>query len=61
MSARTEETLQLKVSPQVKKEIRRAALEQDETVRTFVLKALRAQGVAIPETELVDRRKAVPK
>lgn len=53
-----EETVQIKVSPQLKKEIRRSALECDETVRTFILKALKSRGVAVADDELVDRRKA---
>jgi hypothetical protein len=52
-----EETLQIKVSPELKKAIRRSALERDETVRTFILKALRERGVGISDDELVDRRK----
>jgi hypothetical protein len=53
-----QETLQIKVSPELKKAVRRGALECDETVRTFILKALRSRGVAVPDEELVDRRKA---
>jgi hypothetical protein len=53
-----QETLQIKVSPELKKAVRRGALECDETVRTFILKALRGRGVPIPDEELVDRRKA---
>lgn len=56
-----EETVQIKVSPELKKEIRRLALERDETVRTFVLKALRDRGVTVSDGELVDRRKIVGK
>ena len=52
-----EETVQIKVSALLKKEIRRSALECDETVRTFILKALKARGVAVADDELVDRRK----
>jgi hypothetical protein len=52
-----QETLQIKIPPILKKEIRRIALECDETVRTFVLKALRGRGVTIPDDELLDRRK----
>lgn len=52
-----EETVQIKVSPELKKEIRRNALECDETVRTFILKALRDRGVTVSDNELVDRRK----
>jgi hypothetical protein len=53
-----EETVQIRVSARLKKEIRRSALECDETVRTFVLKALKARGVAVAQEELADRRKA---
>ena len=52
-----EETVQIKVSPALKKKIRRSALECDETVRTFILKALKDRGVIIADKELVDRRK----
>lgn len=55
--ASTEKTVQFKVSPALKKEIRRSALERDETVRAFILKALKGQGVAISDDDLVDRRK----
>ncbi len=57
--ASDEETVQLKVSAELKKEIRRNALECDETIRTFVLKALRGRGVTVSDDELRDRRKAV--
>ena len=53
-----EKTLQIKVSPELKKEIHRSALEQDETVRTFILKALKGRGIAVSDCDLVDRRKA---
>ena len=53
----TEKTVQFKVSPALKKEIRRSALEHDETVRAFILKALKERGVAISDDDLVDRRK----
>lgn len=53
-----QETLQIKVSPELKKAVRRGALESDETVRTFILKALQGRGVPVPDEELVDRRKA---
>lgn len=52
-----EETVQIKVSPELKKSIRRNALERDETIRTFILKALKNRGVTISDSELVDRRK----
>jgi hypothetical protein len=53
-----EQTIQFKVSAPLKKQIRRRALERDETVRTFILRALREQGVVIAEAELSDRRKS---
>lgn len=56
--ASAEKTVQFKVSPELKKEIHRKALERDETVRTFILKALKARGIAIADRDLVDRRKA---
>lgn len=56
--ASAEKTVQFKVSPELKKEIHRSALERDETVRTFILKALKARGITIADHDLVDRRKA---
>lgn len=53
-----EMTVQFKVSPALKKEICRSALERDETVRAFILKALKSQGIAVSDGDLVDRRKA---
>ena len=52
-----EMTVQFKVSPALKKEIHRSALERDETVRAFILKALKNQGIAVSDGDLVDRRK----
>lgn len=57
--ASDEETVQLKVSAELKKEIRRSALECDETIRTFVLKALKGRGVSVSDEDLRDRRKVV--
>lgn len=54
---RPQATLQIKVSPELKKRIRRCALDCDENLRTFVLKALRDRGVTISNDDLVDRRK----
>lgn len=56
--AASEKTVQIKVSPELKKAIHRTALERDETVRTFILKALQQRGIAVSEGDLVDRRKA---
>ncbi|MEP6869421.1 MAG: hypothetical protein ABJA20_12970 [Novosphingobium sp.] len=58
MTGTTKEmTVQFKVSPALKKEIYRSALERDETVRAFILKALKVQGIDVSEGDLVDRRK----
>ena len=59
MSARgsSEMTVQFKVSPALKKEICRSALEHDETVRAFILKALKDRGIAVSDNDLIDRRK----
>lgn len=54
-----EKTVQIKVSAELKKAIHRTALERDETVRTFILKALKQRGIAIADGDLVDRRKGV--
>lgn len=53
----SEKTVQIKVSPELKKAIHRTALESDETVRTFILKALQQRGIPVPDGDLVDRRK----
>jgi uncharacterized protein (DUF1778 family) len=53
-----EKTIQIKVSPELKKAIHRTALERDETVRTFILRALQQRGIAVADSDLVDRRKA---
>jgi hypothetical protein len=55
--ASSEMTVQFKVSPALKKEICRSALERDETVRAFILKALKDRGIPVSENDLVDRRK----
>lgn len=53
----SEMTVQFKVSPELKKEIYRSALERDETVRSFILRALKDRGIAVSDNDLVDRRK----
>jgi hypothetical protein len=53
-----EMTVQFKVSPTLKKAIYRSALERDETVRAFILKALKDQGIPVSDGDLIDRRKA---
>lgn len=53
-----EKTVQIKVSAELRKAIQRTALERDETVRTFILKALQQRGIPVADGDLVDRRKA---
>lgn len=54
-----DEAAQIKVLAELTKGIRRSALACDETVRTLILKALRARGVSVTDNESVDRRKIV--
>ena len=54
-----EETLQIMVSPSIKKAIKALAVERDETIRSLILRSLRDTGLQLDEAELVDRRKAV--
>ncbi len=54
-----EETLQIMVSPSIKKAIRALAVERDETIRSLILRSLKDAGLQLDEAELVDRRKAV--
>lgn len=53
-----EETIQLKVSSELKKQIKLTALKKDQTVREFVLMALSKNGIKVPTSELRDRRKS---
>ena len=53
-----EKAVQIKVSPELKKAIHRTALERDETVRAFILKALQQRGITVSDRDLIDRRKA---
>lgn len=57
MQSGNEETLQITVPSHVKKQVQMTALEQGETMRTFILKALRKQGIDVLDVELVDRRR----
>lgn len=59
MSRKTdEETLQIMVSPKIKKAIRTMAVERDETIRSLILRSLRDAGLPLDDAELIDRRKA---
>lgn len=54
-----ESAIQIKVSPALKKEITRSAFERNETVRAFILRALKAQGISVSDSELIDRRRSI--
>lgn len=53
-----EETVQIMVSPRIKKSIRALAVERDETIRSLILRSLRDAGLPLDDAELTDRRKA---
>jgi len=55
--ASAEKPIQIKVSAKLKRAIQKQAFECEETVRAFVLRALKERGVPISEADLVDRRK----
>ena len=55
--ATEEETIQFMVSAKVKRALKKKAFDRDETMRTFILKALRDAGLSVPEDELTDRRR----
>ncbi len=52
-----EETVQFTVSTKLKRALKKKALARDETMRTFILKALCNAGLNVPDDELGDRRK----
>jgi hypothetical protein len=53
-----EQTLQIKLPAETKKELRRRATEEDVTIRTIVLRALAKDGFPVPAGEIQDRRKS---
>lgn len=52
-----EVVVQFKVSPKIKKAIKTMAFDQDETVRSLILKALKDKGLTVSDDELGDRRR----
>ncbi|HYE49348.1 MAG TPA: hypothetical protein VEB20_07155 [Azospirillaceae bacterium] len=55
-----EAQLAVMVPASVKRAVLRAAMEQETTIRTIVLRALKAAGVVeLPELEMTDRRATV--
>lgn len=57
MSQNKEEALQITVPADVKKQVQTKALERDQTMRTFILIALRDHGIKIDDDDLQDRRR----
>jgi hypothetical protein len=48
--------LQVMVPEKIRRELAHLCAERGENIRTVVLRGLRAVGIQIPESELVDRR-----
>ena len=56
-----EVTVQIKVPRSLKRELQKEAFNRDETMRTFILKALRDKGLRVSSALLRDRRKTPEK
>jgi len=54
--AKREVPLQVMVPPSVHKQVALMSVHQGESMRTVILRGLKAIGVEIPDEELVDRR-----
>jgi len=54
--AEREVAIQVMVPPAVHKQVALMSVQQGESMRTVVLRGLKAIGVDVPEEELVDRR-----
>jgi len=54
--AEREVAIQVMVPPAVHKQVALMSVQQGESMRTVVLRGLKAIGVDVPEKELVDRR-----
>jgi len=57
LSSSNECVLQIRISEKLKREIMRAAFDKEQTLRCYVLEALKAQGIQIADDDLIDRRK----
>lgn len=57
MTDEPEATIQLKIPAKLKRKIQQVAFDRDETMKTFILKSMRKNGVAIADALIVDRRK----
>lgn len=55
--ADAEVAIQIRVPRSLKRRLQKEALDRDETMRTFILKALRKEGLQVPQALLEDRRK----
>ena len=56
-----EVALQIKVPKTLKRAIQKAAFEDDETMKTFILQALRDRGLKVPSVLLGDGRTRRPR
>jgi hypothetical protein len=54
--AEREVAIQVMVPPAVHKQVALMSVQQGESMRTVVLRGLKAIGVEVPDGELVDRR-----
>jgi hypothetical protein len=57
LSGSSETILQLRVSESLKRRIAVKAFENEQTLRCFVLHALKDAGVVVDDCDLTDRRK----
>lgn len=58
LSSSNECVLQIRISEKLKREIMRAAFENEQTLRCYLLEALKAQGIQVSDDDLIDRRKS---
>lgn len=54
--AEREVAIQIMVPPAVHKQVALMSVQQGESMRTVVLRGLKAIGINVPEDQLVDRR-----
>jgi hypothetical protein len=57
LSDYTETILQIRLSEGLKKQIAVQAFQNEQTLRAFVLSALKQYGVPVDDCDLIDRRK----
>ncbi|MBL1438225.1 MAG: hypothetical protein COB08_018750 [Rhodobacteraceae bacterium] len=57
MTSKSEATIQLKIPAELKRRIQQTAFDRDETMKTFILKSIKKNGVAVDDSVVIDRRK----